>query len=107
MATDNKGYWPYTVRVGDVLKGPTGYRIVRGVSQGKSGYTTNVTFTIQRPSWTGRPYTVLNYVDLQMKGYVPCGCRVKLAEELDLKLAEEIKDHNRRELSWKDVRGMY
>lgn len=103
MAINNRGLWPYTVQVGDVLVDAKGtMRIVRYATQGESGYTTTVDLAILRCSWTRRPYTVLNYVDLKHRGFRPTGVRVNLAvREIDRMLAKDCEDFNSRSLySW-------
>lgn len=107
MSIDNKGHWPYTVSPGDVLEGKSGaLRVVRKVTNGASGFTTYVTFAIMRCSWTRRPYTVMNYIDLKAHGFRPTGIRVKLTTKMDKELTKDILDKNRRKLYCWDVVGV-
>lgn len=72
MAVNNNGYWPYTVKPGDVLIDSNGsIRKVLHAVQGKSGYTTTAMFLIKRKSWTTRPVTTYFYTDLKRLGFRP------------------------------------
>ena len=72
MAANNNGYWPYTVKPGDVLIDSNGsIRKVLHAVQGKSGYTISVMFLIKRKSWTTRPVTTYTYTDLKRMGFRP------------------------------------
>jgi hypothetical protein len=78
--------WFAFLRVGDVLRSPSGaLRVVRLVSR-REGRLTAVCFAIRRCSWTRRPLTVYNRYDLK-RGWSHVGARVRLDSELDRKIA--------------------
>lgn len=63
--------WFTTLQVGDVIARPGGpWRVVRAISRRAYGLYA-VTLLIQRCSWTGRCYTILNATDLRVQGYKP------------------------------------
>lgn len=96
MAINNRGLWPYTVQVGDILRFPSGdLRVVRYAKNGKSGYTTYVGLAIRRRSWTNRAYTIISYVDLKCRGARPVGRMKKMDSEISLKLADCMTFDNR------------
>lgn len=99
--------WMRAVQVGDVLRSGTGtLRVVREVTRHADGDLRSVTFAIRHGSWTGRPYTVLNFTDLRLLGYSRVGARVSMNSELDRRLNAEIADHRRRTMTVADVRGI-
>ena len=107
MAINNNGYWPFTVRPGDILRDANGVcRKVIEANTGRSGYTTTVTFLIKRRSWTSRPITVLNYVDLKMRGFKPIeNVRVPLTvlETLIQKETAQVLSHHKLRFHAEDV----
>lgn len=103
MSVNNNNYWPYVVKVGDILRDAKGNeRVVRRVSYGSNGLPTYVTFSINRCSWTRRPYTVLLYTDLRRRGFVPTGRSVKRWTVFDQKLDRNIVHSGQR-----DVRELF
>lgn len=98
------------LRVGSVVRGPKGFRVVRGITRRPAKQKgalshLSVTFTIQRPSWTGRCYTVLFRTDLLSRHYQPTTAVVPLMSALDREIARNI--HTKaRTLSHRDVRGI-
>lgn len=108
MAINNNGSWPYRVSVGDILRDCNGTeRIVRKCSEGKSGLTTHVYFSILHCSWTHRCYTCMNYTDLKMRGFRPVG-KKKLNGKIDKKIANDLLYENRfsQKLACCDVSGI-
>jgi hypothetical protein len=99
-----------SVRIGDVLEDCNGtQRVVREVTRYKDGDLCSVTFVIRSCSWTGRPYTILNYTDLRYRGFKPTGFRKRLGSVFDWKLYSEIKSKRpwpQRNLGCCDVRGV-
>ena len=111
MAVNNNGYWPYTLKVGDIVRFASGdLRVVRATSVGKSGYTTWVNFAIRRVSWTGRAYTAMGYVDLKQRGAKPVGRMKRLDLPLDKAMEESLRYENRfmedQRIFAKDVIGV-
>lgn len=99
--------WMTHVKVGDVLRSCTGtLRVVREVSRYKNGDLSAVTFAIRHCSWTRRPYTTMNYTDLRMQGFTRVGANYSLKTELDARLARDIADHHRRDVTCCEVRGI-
>lgn len=102
--------WMRHVRIGDVLEDCNGtQRVVREVSHYKNGDLRCVTFAIRSCSWTGRPYTLLNYTDLRYRGFKPTGVRMRLGSKFDWKLYGEIHSRKRwpeMELRCCDMRGI-
>lgn len=95
MAINNNGTWPYRVLVGDILRDCNGTeRIVRKCSEGESGLTTYVYFSILRCSWTHRCYTCMSYTDLKMRGFRPVG-KKKLKSKLDKQIAHDLRYETR------------
>ena len=93
---NNNGYWPYTLKVGDIVRFASGdLRVVRDAVAGKSGYTIWAVFAIRRRSWTNRAYTNKSYVDLAQQGARPVGKMKRMDSELDIRLAESLKYENR------------
>lgn len=85
--------WMLTLRVGDVLRNRKGNtRVVRDISRYVTGELYSVTFSIQRCSWTTRPYTTYNYTDLKNYGYEPvAGIRHEFKTKLDKTLQKDIQ----------------
>jgi hypothetical protein len=81
--------WASEVEPGDVVEAPSGMlRMVRRVSR-KHGCAPRkvwVYFTIQRSSWTRRPYTLYNVGELAQLGYRPLGVRAIVDEPFTSKL---------------------
>ena len=97
-----------TLRVGDVLRAPSGLlRIVRGVHYRNTG-NDYVMFTIQRCSWTGRCVTHYMLSDLRCAGYTHTGKRVKLGTKFDLMFEDDIAlpDRDKQIFSCCDVKGI-
>jgi hypothetical protein len=71
------------VKVGDVLRAPSGLlRVVRHVSTGRS-CGPSVTFTIQHCSWTGRSITSYTLNELSRMGYVKTRAKLPLTTKFD------------------------
>lgn len=92
--------WMRDVKVGDVLVSGTGTpRVVRQVTRFKdNGDLASVCFAIKACSWTGRPFTTVNYTDLRYRGFRPTGVTYSLSTRADRRLARELENH--------DLRGM-
>lgn len=99
-----------SLEVGDLVEINGRRRIVRDVSRARPnrpGRVTSVTFSIQRCSWTRRPYTVYGRCDLYL-------CQMRVVRRgygdertlLDRALQSEIEDRNRRLLKCCDVVGV-
>lgn len=102
--------WIAKIQKGDILRGPSGLRVVREVSHSVNrwGTRTSVYFAIQRCSWTGRCYTVMNQTDLRTLGYMPTGKHWPLNHAFDQLIEEEFKRNSRsgRVLGCCDVAGV-
>lgn len=101
--------WMRTVAVGDVLQERAGpMRVVREVSRYDNGDLRAVTLAIRRCSWTGRPYTVLGYTDLRVRGFRRVAhLRSPLRRPLDLKIQAAIRQEAKPyAASCCDVRGI-
>lgn len=102
--------WIKKIKVGDVLLAPSGaLRIVRRVSHlGKSIPRTIVYFTIQRCSWTGRCYTVINGNDLRQMRYQPTTATFPLNTKFDRLIAADFSKRDAKECRFHccDVRGV-
>lgn len=104
--------WIPRIKKGDVLRSRTGMlRIVRKVSHSHIphyGIRTSVTFTIQRCSWTTRPYTIYNGNDLRQMGYTPLRGRFHLKTKFDKTLERDFSAKDAKECVFDccDVRGI-
>lgn len=99
--------WMRTVKVGDVLVNARGtYRVVRDVTRFPNANLATLTFTINRCSWTGRCYTVMNFTDARMHGYRPAHARSKLNGPLDGRIAKAIADPSDHSLTCCAVKGI-
>ncbi len=103
--------WIKKIQKGDVLRSRSGmFRIVRRVSHcGASIPKTWVHMSIQRCSWTGRPYTIYNGNDLRQMGFAPVKANpFALRTEFDRELERNFdKDYARDcTLDCCDVRGI-
>lgn len=102
--------WTDHIEKGDIIEGPTGLlRVVRQVNRWvtKTGRTyTTVTLAIRTPSWTARPYTVVNEHDLRWRGYRPTGKKFPLESDFDRRLESHFGRTERGPLSAWDVLGM-
>jgi hypothetical protein len=82
--------WILNLQKGDVIESTTGVlRIVRNVHRWttrRGNVHVTVTLAIRKPSWTGRPYTVINGHDLRWQGYKPTGAKWPLDSEFDRSL---------------------
>jgi hypothetical protein len=82
--------WVESIRKGDIIEGDGGLlRVVRDVKHWRTRrgkVHTTVTLAIRRPSWTRRPYTVINCHDLKYRGYRPTGKTWPLDSEFDKEL---------------------
>ena len=107
--THTQPEWMARVKVGSVLRNRRGtdFRVVRRVSRFANGDLSCVSMVIRRCSWTERPYTVYNYVDLLYAGYeLVDHVRVKLDKPIDYVLERNIVDSDRREMDCSMVRGI-
>jgi hypothetical protein len=89
--------WRDTLKIGDVIKTKTGYRVVRDVTYmpendhlGRGGMLNYVAFAIKRKSWTTRPYTLCCRSAMTKFEKVE-GVRVKLDTDADKKLLDDIR----------------
>lgn len=99
--------WMRSVKVGDVLVNANGtYRVVRSASFFPNGNLSTVTFVIKHCSWTGRPYTVMNFTALRQQGYRPAHARSKMNGPLDPQIARVVVDHRDRSLTCCAVKGI-
>jgi len=82
--------WIKTLKQGDIIKSPRGrLRVIRYVThRGDSLGKTCVGMTIQHPSWTTRPYTIMTGSDLATLGYSKVRGTLRLNSEFD-QLVEE------------------
>lgn len=92
--------WMDTVKVGDVLRAPSGaLRVVRAVHrhEPKGGYRVRgrarvfLVFSIKRCSWTGRPYTYKVSTDAIWDGWTHTGHRMRLNKKRDRDLAHDLQ----------------
>jgi hypothetical protein len=87
--------WVWSVKVGDVLKTPSGdLRVVQDVrdsSGGKSYRKLWFEFTIRRCSWTRRPYTLYNGAEIFYMGWRPTNYRVEIDPEFADKFRASVK----------------
>jgi hypothetical protein len=96
MTKKTESRW-LAIKEGDVVKAPSGMlRVVRSVSRAKNNRQcemrkVHVTFTIQRCSWTRRPYTIYNLGELHDLGYKLTDLTWPLKTEFDRLFAEEYK----------------
>ena len=85
--------WISRLKKGDVLRSRSGMlRVVRHVSHNKIpgyGIRTTLIFSIQRNSWTTRPYTVYTGNDLVQMGYVKTRARRALRSKFDRTLESD------------------
>lgn len=106
--------WFAFLRVGDVLEVNGALRVVRQVSRWANRHDPierlrYVTFAIRHISWTGRCYTVYTAADLRRMRIRYVGARVKLASEMDGKIAAAITQRSSERpyvLTAHDVRGV-
>ena len=97
-----KIWWP-DIRVGDVLKAPSGaLRCVRYVSLGYRNY---VGLAIRHCSWTHRCYTLYTTNELHGIGYTLAGARFALRTKMDRRIARNITTRE-RDLKCCDVVGL-
>lgn len=91
--------WIKTINRGDVLESKSGkLRIVRRVSHGGPSLPkTHVWLTIQKCSWTHRPYTMYNGNDLRQMGFNPTGVRVKLRGRFDREMDRQFDAQDSRD----------
>lgn len=77
--------WMRDVKVGDVLKSPSGtLRVVRKVKRYENGDLSYIGFTKKAPGkFASRGGTSYNYTDLRLQGWAPTGARVELGSEND------------------------
>lgn len=85
-----------TIRVGTIIRTPSGYRVVRAVKHWPPRRNNvmpgvSVTFTIMRRSWTGRCYTILGRSDLRCRHYQPTTAKLPLRDKLSRKIAREVE----------------
>lgn len=95
--------WTYRVRVGDVLRWPSGVmRPVRLLHfhhpHPRSIYCF---FVIKGCSWTRRPYTLYNVGELYCMGVRPTGVNVRFKDEISRRLVEEMESSR----PWNKGRG--
>ena len=94
-----------SLEVGDLIRINDLKRVVRDVRR-RRGKVTHITLSIQRCTWTRRPYTVKNRTDLYL-------CRLDVVTkgygvgrtELEAMLQKDISDHNLQLLHCGDVKG--
>ena len=92
--------WRDTIRIGDVLKVGSGFRVVRDATYKANGYLVTISLTILRRSWTDLPYTVYGRVDLKNMGAEKVPMRYKFkAGSIDIEIWRNIKDHRLRSIS--------
>jgi len=105
--------WFDHVKVGDVIARPGGrWRVVREVNRRRNGTLDSVTLVIQRCSWTGQCYTILNFTDLRNMGYrrisgaslrlKKCGIDAKIRQAITARGGE-----GKKILTCCDVVGIY
>ena len=96
-----------SLQVGDLIRINNLTRVVRGVAHKRGGKVRSITFSIQRCSWTRRPYTVLGRSDLYLctLHVVKRGYGVQRTG-LEALLQKDVEDHNSRILECCDVIGM-
>jgi hypothetical protein len=101
--------WIDSIEKGDVIEQANGVlRIVRSVHRWKTrrgGTYTSLTLAIRKPSWTGRPYTVINCHDLRSRGFKPTLAKWPLDSEFDRQLESEFGRMPRGVLTAWDVMG--
>ena len=86
-----QAHWMPLVKVGSVLKAPSGdFRVVRSISRYDNGDLRAVDLAIRRCSWTHRAYTTVNYTDLIQRGFALLPVRVKLNHERDIMMERAI-----------------
>lgn len=85
--------WALEIAPGDVVEAPSGLlRVVREVHRYRRSAPRQVWafFSIQRCSWTKRPYTTYTVGELWQIGYRPLGIKSNLDSEFDRKLLEDM-----------------
>jgi hypothetical protein len=97
--------WLKRVRVGDVLRTPTGtLRVVRQVSY-RRGVISSCSFTIRHCSWTRACYTVK--LRSELFGWQPTGKRVRLRKRIDRDIKHDLdKPGRERKLTCCSVEGV-
>jgi signal peptidase I len=102
--------WISRIEKGDVIEDRNGtLRVVRAVSRfttRRRNLYTSVTLAIRRPSWTTRPYTVINSNDLRQRGFKPTGAKWPLDSEFDRRLEDQFGRNPRGDMSAWDVLGV-
>lgn len=102
--------WIRELQPGDVVQSGAGmFRVVRSISTSEIPYHTtrsSITFTIQRCSWTKKPYTVMTCNDLITLGYRKVRARVSLRNKFSEALAETFGAGKDCKLHCCDVRGI-
>ena len=93
------------LKVGDVLRAPSGrLRIVRRLSQVRTD-NPYVYFTIAHCSWTHRSYTLYTVNELARMGYRKVN-HYKLRDKFDRLMEEEFETNNPPQITCCDVRGI-